>query len=301
MIPFERLDLTKRAEYAPLLAQAAHRGCGFSFANLYLWGRQSVARMEDRLLIFSHFNGKTMYPYPAGSGDARVAIEALIADAKKRGIPFRLTGLSPADKENLEAWYPGQFCFHCDRDSHDYVYAIDDLADLKGRKFQQKRNHFNRFFQSYPDATVKPLSDETLPDAMALTNLWYSRIADENDASMERVALNRAFRNWKELEMEGMVLYVEGRPVAMTMASFLREDTMDVHFEKADVDYPGAYAAINRSFAMYLREKFPKLRFLNREDDMGIEGLRKAKLSYQPHHLVEKCWAHLVEESHDGY
>ncbi len=301
MIPFERLDLGRKAEFDALLAQGAHRGCAFSFANLYLWGRQSAARMGDQLLIFSHFHGKTMYPHPAGSGDARAAMEALIADSRERGIPFRLTGLSPADRENLENWYPGQFCFHCDRDSFDYVYAIDDLADLKGRKFQQKRNHFNKFFQTYPDAEARPLTEQTLPDAMAVAWLWHSRLADESDAAMERVALQRAFDHWQELGMEGMVLYVENRPVAMTMASFLSGDTMDVHFEKADTDYPGAYAAINRSFAMYLRDKYPQLHFLNREDDMGIEGLRKAKLSYQPHHLVEKCWAHLVEEEHHGY
>ncbi len=301
MIPFEPLTPAQKAAYDPLLAQAAHRGCAFSFANLFFWGRQYVARREDRLLIFSHFHGKTMYPYPAGTGDAKAAIEALLDDSRQRGIPFRLTGLSREDKEALEAWYPGQFCFHCDRDSFDYVYAIDDLADLKGRKYQQKRNHYNRFFQTYPDAQALPLSAETLPDAMTLTDRWYARRAPEEDAAMERVALNRAFAHWQELELEGMVLYVGGLPVAMTMASRLSPDTMDVHFEKADTDYPGAYAAINRRFAQYLRDRHPELKFLNREDDMGLPGLRKAKLSYQPHHLVEKCWAHLVEEAHDGY
>ncbi len=301
MIPFERLDLAKKAEYDSLLAHAAHRGCGFSFANLYLWGRQQVARQGDRLLIFSHFHGKTMYPFPAGTGDAKAAIEAILADSRERGIPFRLTGLSQQDKEALENWYPGQFRFHCDRDSYDYVYSIDDLAHLKGRKFQQKRNHFNKFHQSFPDSEVRPLSEDTLLDAAALADLWYARLTPEEDPGMERVALDRAFRHWRELEMEGMVLYVAGRPVAMTMASFLSEDTMDVHFEKADTDYSGAYAAINRSFARYLREKYPHLRFLNREDDLGLEGLRKAKLSYQPHHMVEKSWAHLVEEDHHGY
>ncbi len=301
MIPFERLDPSRKAEFDALLFQGAHRGCGFSFANLYLWGRQSVARQGELLLFFSHFHGKTMYPYPAGSGDVREAIELLIADSHERGIPFRLTGLSPRDKEQLECWYPGQFRFHCDRDSHDYVYAIDDLADLKGRKFQQKRNHYNRFFQTYPDAQVRPLSQATLTDAMTVAYRWHARLDAQADAAMERVALQRAFAHWQELQMEGMVLYVKDHPVAMTMASFLSENTMDVHFEKADTDYPGAYAAINRSFAAYLRDKYPQLQYLNREDDMGIEGLRKAKLSYQPHHLVEKCWAHLVEEHHNDY
>ena len=90
-----------------------------------------------------------------------------------------------------------------------------------------------------------------------------------------------------------------GTPAAMTMATFLSDDTLDVHFEKALPQYPGAYAVINREFARYIRNKFPQIRYLNREDDVGSEGLRKAKLSYNPHHLVEKCWVHLKVEGYD--
>lgn len=300
MIPFERLSLENKAEFDALLRRSAHRGCGFSFANLYLWGRQCAARVGDDLLLFSHFGGKTLYPFPVCAGDPRPAIEALMADAKERGIPFRLTGLNSQDIEDLQRWYPDKFVFHYGRDSHDYVYAIDDLADLKGKKFQPKRNHINRFLSEYPDVTVKPLTDETLPDAVAMANRWHQRRTAEEDTGMELVALNRAFDHWQELGMEGLVLYVGNQVVAMTMGSRLDEETVDVHFEKADLDYPGAYAVINRAFARHIREKFSAVKFLNREEDMGIEGLRKAKLSYQPHHMVEKCWAHLMtEEFHD--
>ena len=300
MIPFERLTLDKKAEYDTILQHAAHRGCAFSFANLYLWGRQCAARVGDQLLLFAHFHGKTMYPYPAGPGEAREAVELLMADARERGIPLRLAGLNTQDVENLESWFPGQFRFHCGRDGHEYVYAIDDLADLKGKKYQPKRNHINRFLLEYPDARILPLNDETLPDAEALANRWYQRRTDEEDAGMEHVALRRAFDHYKELGMVGLVMYVGEQVVAMTMGSFLSPDTVDVHFEKADTDFGGAYAVINRAFARHIRDKYPAVKFLNREDDMGLEGLRKAKLSYHPHHMVEKCWAHLMtEEFHD--
>ena len=104
MIPFERLSLENKAEFDALLRRSAHRGCGFSFANLYLWGRQCAARVGDDLLLFSHFGGKTLYPFPVCAGDPRPAIEALMADAKERGIPFRLTGLNSQDIEDLQRW-----------------------------------------------------------------------------------------------------------------------------------------------------------------------------------------------------
>jgi hypothetical protein len=300
MIHFERLTIERKPEIDALLHRAAHRGCAFSFASLYLWGRQCVARVGEDLLLFSHFQGKTMYPYPVCPGSARDAIEVLIADSQERGIPLRLSGLNTQDVEDLERWYPGQFLFHCGRDGHEYVYAIDDLADLKGKKYQPKRNHINRFLSEYPDAVIRPLDESTLPDARNLADRWYQRRTAEEDAGMEMVALNRAFANWQALGLEGLVLYVGDQVVAMAIGSFLGEDTVDVHFEKADLDYNGAYAVINRAFARHIREKYPEVRYLNREDDMGIEGLRKAKLSYHPHHMVEKCWAHLMtEEFHD--
>ena len=300
MIPFERLTLDKKPEYDALLRHAAHRGCAFSFANLYLWGRQCAAKVDDTLLLFSHFQGKTMYPYPAGPEVTRETIDLLIADARERGIPLRLAGLNTHDVEDLERWYPGRFRFHCGREGHEYVYAIDDLADLKGKRYQPKRNHVNRFLAEYPDAVIRPLSDETLPDARALADRWYQRRTAEEDAAMEHAALSRAFAHWQELGLEGLVMYVGDQVVAMTMGSFLDDETVDVHFEKADTDYPGAYAVINRAFARHIRDKYPAVKFLNREDDMGLEGLRKAKLSYHPHHMVEKCWAHLMtEEFHD--
>lgn len=302
MIDFQKLDLSKRDMYLPYLKTTAHRGCGYSFANLYMWGRQKAALVNGRLAIFSHYAGNTVYPFPVGDADPKEALDAIIQDAQERGIPCRLTGLSCEDKRLLESLYPGRFRYHCGRDNFDYVYDINDLADLKGRKFQQKRNHVNKFIQNYPDYYVKPLDEITLPACKNMVDNWYYRRNMENphdDIQMEQVAISRAFRNYRELGLEGLVLYAGGRLAAMTMGSFMDDETVDVHFEKADSDIPGAYAMINREFARYMREKYPNLRYLNREDDLGSAGLRKAKLSYNPHHMVEKCWAHLIVEEYD--
>ena len=299
MIQFERFRPEQRAEFERYLSHAAHRGAGFSFANLCMWGHQRAAVMDGFLIMFSHFDGHTMYPFPAGAGDVKPVLDAILADAGERGIPCRITGLSGKDMEQLEMWYPGKFRIHCDRNSFDYVYDINDLADLRGKKFQPKRNHVNRFLSDYPDARVKPLEEADIPECRALTDRWFdARLAEDPtaDLQMERMALNRAYRNFRELGLEGLGLYVEGKLVAMTMGTFLDEQTVDVHFEKGDADYPTSYAVINRAFARYLREKYPGLKYLNREDDMGRPGLRRAKLSYQPHHMVEKSWAHYAGE-----
>ena len=302
MIEFRKLTPEDRERYEQLHFACGERGCEFTFANLYLWGRQRIAFLHDHAVLFSQFDRRTVYPFPVGGGDKKAALEAIINDAHERDIPCRLTGLTEENIRLLEELYPGKFFFHCDRDSYDYVYAIDDLAELKGKKYQKKRNHVNRFRTEHPDYRVQPLCDELLEDVKALVDGWYeSRLAQDPTADflMERRAIEKALRDYEKLGLETLVL-LDGRQVlAVTMGSFLSENTVDVHFEKAREDVDGAYAAINCEFARYLREKYPQLQFLNREEDMGIPGLRKAKESYLPHHLTEKCWAHLREDEYD--
>ncbi len=251
--------------------------------------------------LFSQFSGQSVYPFPIGFADPKPTIDALMQDARERHIAFRITSLSQADCEFLQFTYPGKFHYHVVRSNFDYVYHINDLADLKGKKFQKKRNHANRFWQQNPEATTLPLTAETLPLIWQVFDRWYAgREANDphSDVYMERIAAKRALDHWQELELEGLVLLAEGVPIAATVASPLCADTFDIHFEKAIDGADGAYAVINQEFAKCLRAKHPELRWLDREDDLGIEGLRKAKLSYNPAFLVEKHWAALME---DGY
>ena len=299
MIQFQKFDEKSQAAYLQCLSAAGERGCEYSYSNLNLWGRQRVAFQDGFSLLFSQFERRSIYPFPIGSGDIRPVLDALIEDARERGIICRLTGLSSADAMLLEELYPGQFRFHPDRDYCDYVYAIDDLADMKGRKYQKKRNHLNRFWQAHPHCSATPITPENLPAVEEMVASWYAdRQSDDpdNDYHLEKQALRRAFRNMEALGLEGLVLEESGNILAMTIGSPLSADTFDIHFEKA-MDYAdGAYPAIAQAFAAHLRSKYPQLRFLNREDDMGIPGLRQSKLSYYPHHLVEKFWARLWED-----
>lgn len=301
MISFSRLQLAQKAQYEDILFACGSRSCEYSFANLYLWGRQEAAFFPEGVAFFSHFYGKSVYPYPIGTGDRRAVLEAVLEDAKSRGIPCRITSMTRAETEELESWFPGRFLFRPDRDGFDYVYAIDDLADLKGRKFQKKRNHVHKFQASHPDCLSVPLEKENLPQAQEMVAQWFrQRLAEDphGDYLLEQIALSRAFRHFEALGMEGLMLVENGQVLAVTLASRLSENTMDVHFEKAREDVDGAYAAVNCEFARYLRLKHPELAFLNREDDLGLPGLRQAKLSYQPHHMEEKYNAYLAEGLH---
>ena len=301
MIGFERLDLNNKACYDQYLT-ATRRGCAYSFVNLFLWGRQKAAFRGGRLLMLSQFDRRSVYPFPVGDGELKPVLDAIIHDAASRGIPCCLTGMTREDCDRVEQLYPGAFRFYHDRDSFDYVYAIDDLADLKGRKFQKKRNHVNKFQQLHPDAQVLPLDESTRVQAYCMLRKWYAdRMAADPHADfhLEELAMNRAFTFQEQLGLEGLVLVENGEVLAFTMGSRMNEDTFDVHFEKAREDVDGAYPAINRAFARYIRDKYPEVRWLDREEDMGLEGLRKAKLSYNPDHLIEKYWARLWEDEDD--
>ena len=306
MIEFKPISLEDKSLYESYLMDGKERGCEYSFSNLYLWGQQNATILHGHMVLMSRFNNITVYPHPVGTGDVKEAMDAIMADAKERNLPLIITGMCRESQKNLEELYPGEFVFQGSQDYDDYVYAIDDLADLKGRKYHRKKNHYNRFLKNYPSYQALPLTVEYLPKVKQMLDEWYDAKRIQNpgtDFSMERLALYKAFEHYEELGMEGMVLTFEEEVLAFTMASRMSRDTFDVHFEKAKEDVDGAYTAINCEFARYIREKYPEIQFLNREEDMGQEGLRKAKESYYPHHMVEKCrarWKGSVDQSGKG-
>ena len=300
MIEFHKLDPANKAAYDKFLLNCGQRGCEYNFANLYLRGRQKAAFLNDSLVFFSQFNQRSVYLFPLCNGDLKQVIDTIIHDANTRGIPCRITSLTHEDCDTLEALYPDKFRFHHDRNSFDYIYNIEDLATLKGKKFQKKRNHLNKFKQLHPDYRVEPITEENISLVEDLLNRWYKNRLDTDpsaDFYMEQVAIYKSLRHLEELGMEGLVLMDGQACLAMTLGSPLADNTFDVQFEKA-IDET-AYVAMCSSFAAHLMEKYPDLRYLNREDDLGIEGLRKSKLAYNPVTMIEKHWACLKENGCD--
>ena len=302
MIEFHKLDPAQRAEYDRYLLNSG-KGCEYSFVNLSIWGRQRAAYIDGYLVLMSQFDRRSVYPFPVGEGDLRPVLDALIQDSKKRGIPCCFAGMNQAECQVLEQLYPGKFRIQADRNGFDYVYNIDDLADLKGRKFQKKRNHLNRFKENHPTWRTEPLTAAHLPAVREMAQAWYAHRLETDplgNYTLENIALERALRDPDQLGLEGLLLLDGDQLLAFTLGSRMSEDTYDIHFEKARENVDGAYTAINQQFASYLREKHPEIRYLDREDDMGLDGLRKAKLSYCPVRLIEKYWARLWENDDEN-
>lgn len=294
MIDFKPVTFKDKALYESYLTDIDDRGCELTFANLCFWGQQNIAVVHDHIVLFSHFGDLTIYPYPIGEGDKRPVLDAIIRDAEERGIECIISSLNEEAKRTLETYYPHMFTYYFDPSSYDYVYSIDDLADLKGRKYQKKRNHHNRFCQTYPDHTVVPITEANISELKKMVDRWYeekaAKGADES-YEMEKAAIAKAFDGYSQLGLEGLVILNGGKVLALTLGSRMSKDTFDVHFEKARSDADGAYTAINREFARYIRSKYPEIRYLDREEDMGLEGLRKSKQSYHPHHMIAEYWA----------
>ena len=288
MLKFHKITLADRETIHNHLYPAVGHGSEYSFANLLLWGEQHVAVADGTPLFFSRFGSWNSYLFPL-SGSLPELVELLRNDARQRGIPLVLFGLSAEETARLETVFPGQFTFRPERDSFDYVYDIERLTELRGKKLQAKRNHCNRFEADFPEWRVLPLTREMLPRCRAFTEAWYrSHYTHNQDFSGERRAISTAFDHFDELHMEGIALETSEGVVAFSMGNRIREDTFDVNFEKARADINGAYPMVNREFARRIHEKYPQIRFLNREDDMGIAGLRQAKESYFPDILLEK-------------
>lgn len=297
MIDFQKPQLSDKAWVDELLRKADYRGCDYNFTNLYAWSDaydQRIARVGGFLV--THLCGSLgcSYMFPAGSGDMAPVIQAMEEDAAGRGKPLRMVCLTARQMEELDRLFPGQFTYQADRNGFDYLYDIEKLCELGGKKLHAKRNHINRFIENNPDWVYEEITADTLPECMRMDREWYRRamiregLEEEPDLGDEGRALRRAMDHYHELGLEGGLIRVYGEVVAFTMGDMLCSDTFDVHFEKAYGELQGAYAMINREFARQVRARHPNVKYLNREDDMGVEGLRKAKESYYPDLMVEK-------------
>lgn len=299
-LPFKPITLEDKAIITSFTLPSDYRNCDFSFANMCCWRflyDSEYAVVDDFLLIRFWIEDKKRVAYmmPVGRadrdhGDLAHVLDLLEADSLEAGHPLCMLGISPDAKEELERALPGDFFYIPERDYFDYIYLRENLASLRGKKYQSKRNHINNFKKQYAYEYV-PITPQLVPECLGLECKWYHDNHTEEDAeelTEERRALTYALHHFEALGLTGGAIRVEGELVAFTFGGPITHNTFDVQVEKADTRYDGAYALINQEFAAHLPEAYT---YINREEDLGIEGLRRAKLSYNPTILLEKSAA----------
>ena len=230
MIAFEPLSIKIREEYNNYIFKKKEYGCEHTFANMFMWGDLQYAKIHGYLVFFACYNNKCIYPFPVGEGDMSPVLAEIIKDASERKANLRLTDITPEDKAVLEELYPEKFSFTLNRNSQDYVYLIDDLKTLSGKKYHSKRNHLNRFYKAFPHYATEIINENNISEAQKMVDAWYDE-QDKNDFSHEIRAVKRAFDNYSALAFEGMMLKCDGRILAITIASRSGENIFDVHFE----------------------------------------------------------------------
>lgn len=291
-IQFKRAELEDKDIITRYFKHHTSRSCERTFANVYLWSRQYPVKwaiVENALLFKSEDETHLSFAYPAGEAlDVQRAIEWLLKYCKERGKPFRMYNLTPDNFAQLEEWYPGRFQIEYDRDSADYIYESEKLATLSGKKLHGKRNHINKFKALYEDRwSYEVMTRDNVEDCFQMALQWRDQNGCEEDPHKRSeicVTMN-ALRLFEELELRGGVLRVDKKVVAFTLGEPVCSDTFVVHIEKAFAEVEGAYPMINQQFVEHECRDFL---YVNREEDTGAEGLRKAKLSYRPVFLVEK-------------
>ena len=298
MIQFKNIGIEDRVWLTSRLLQQNGRDCNLSFVNLFSWHfltKSSYAIIDNVLIMLCCFHREgRVYMLPERQGDMSVLLQKLREHSEAEGYPLRIHGGYPPLSEWLDGEFPGKFRHHKNRDFFDYLYSRRELMELKGKDFQAKRNHVNRFKRSY-QYRYEPLTRELIPKCIELEEKWCKKhdCEDEESLTLERIALTKALTHFEALSLLGGVLWVGDEIVAFTYGAPITQDTFGVHIEKANTEMDGAYNVINQEFARHIPEQYT---YLNREEDLGLPGLRKAKLSYRPVMLLEKGFAEWVGE-----
>lgn len=272
-----------------ILEKHGTMGCDCNPANIFIWRKKYNIRIafSGDFLIKSYFNDNGVpkgYCFPIGDGDLKKAIDEIFADAKQRGCKLVFTMLTEAQREALVTLTDNNYSFEELTGDEDYIYTNNNLLTLPGKKYHSKRNHISKFDRSYSDWKFVTINKNNIHDAVSVVDKWCENNNLDTSTYDEYYAVEETVKNYDLLKVHGGILYVGNHPVAMTMGSQINLTTFDVFFEKALTEYDGSYAKINNEFVKTL----VGFEFINREEDMGIESLRRAKLSYHPAVILKR-------------
>lgn len=284
----KKLMITDFKKIENYLIDANYEGYNSNFVNMMLWDHEYNAfyHQEDHFLVMLHvFGNERFFSMPYCKEEyLKDALDYMIDYAKSHHFSFKINLVVHTVKDYMERFYGNDYLFLEDRDNFDYVYSRDALVNLKGKKMQKRRNHLNAFFKNYQDYTYKEIENEDIDQVFKCLKKWDEN-KEGNSIRSEYIAIMYALIHRHELNIKTGCIYINGQLEAFIIGSALLHKTVEIHFEKANKEIRGLYVLICK---LFLENNFTDYQYVNREEDMGIEMLRKSKLALHPDHMVEK-------------
>lgn len=283
---FEPISLNKQNEYLNQIAECSQMSSDYSFVNLWGWAEEFGLywAWKDGLVWIKQTIPETVYWAPVGKWDVAFW-DKWLQDYFTKPVVFTRIPETLVQSWNIQL--ENRIIIEEDRDHWDYLYHVDELVALRGKRFHKKKNLLNQFLKKYRYEYLS-FETQTINSAMAMQEDWCTWRDCESSESLsaENRAIARILSDWKKLStVMGAAIMVDDEMAAYTIAESLSEDTLVIHFEKGNPNYKGVYQAINQ---MFLEQSGSQHQIVNREQDLGDEGLRKAKLSYHPYDFIKK-------------
>lgn len=286
MLNFKNIELNDAETFNRFLKDNDELSCENTFTNLLIWQsayNNMMAVDGDFLFIKSGSGEEETHALPFGP-DLIKGIEMIFEHCKDKKPSF---WVQEGPRFDIFKEYCGDgYKISEIRENFDYIYLQKDLAELAGKKYHSKRNHISAFSKKY-DWHYEPISNENIADVKECCEKWYAENSHRMDSEMlyEKQGVNIILDNMEKLEASGSAIYVNGVVIAFTVGTPINSKIFNVNIEKALSDYDGAYTLINREF---VKNELGNYELINREDDLGLEGLRKSKLSYKPNIILKK-------------
>jgi len=290
MEQFRKITLEDKDTLEKFINGCKHRACDYCVGNLILWAdiyNTEFAIAKGMLFIKFAVGQDNYFAYPMGDGDLKEAFQWMFDYCEEQNIEFKMHIVEPEMFKDIEINFPGQYEISYKRDIADYVYNIEELKNLSGKKYHGKKNHINKFLKTNSDWSYERISGANTEECIEMVKEWCvvnGCCADKSKADEICVLIN-GLRHREELNLIGGIIRTSGRIVALTMGEKSGDDMFVVHFEKAFAEVQGAYPMINQQFII---NELSSYTYVNREEDLGLEGLRRAKESYHPAFMVEK-------------
>jgi hypothetical protein len=285
---FKDLSLEERALIEAAFLRFPPSISEFTFTNLFIWRHAyqlKISRLQDFICLLSDKGETSFFFPPIGEGDRVTCCQLLLHYLKEKGVPPKISRV-PESMATQTDWKAAGMVAEFDRDQSDYIYLIEDLMKLEGRKYHRKRNHIKQFKEKYSYEYI-PLTAEWIPECLRLETEWCDLRHCEVVPGLanESVAIKETFSHFGQLSVKGGVILIGGKVEAFTLGEPLNPETVVIHIEKANPAFEGLYPLVNQAF---LEKEWAGYVYVNREQDLGEEGLRKAKESYFPHHMINK-------------